>query len=164
MERLEDVQKKEDLISGPESMFRDSKDENITYCVCCVSFANHGDVPSHLKKFFRGNFSKFKKVGSGRERDSRRFLENHVTNPLHVWCLHKFRRHEKEEADNKSRNEKACKIVVTNAAYVLKDPAGSASDFVRLNNKDQINMGAEYPTKNDGSQYYFELRNVFHDF
>ena len=49
-----------------------------------------------------------------------------------------------------------------NAAHVLKDPAGSATDFQKLNNKDQLLLGEEYPTKNDGKQMYFELRKEFH--
>ena len=56
---------------------------------------------------------------------------------------------------------RACTMIVTNAAHVLKDPAGSAKDFVKLNNKDQLLMGKDYPLKNDGEQYYFELRSIF---
>ena len=41
-------------------------------------------------------------------------------------------------------------MIVTNAAFVLKDPAGSAKTFVELNNKDQLLIGENYPTKYDG--------------
>ena len=54
-------------------------------------------------------------------------------------------------------------MIVLNAAHVLKDPAGSATDFQRLNDKDQLLMEEEYQTKNDGNQHYFELRTVFHE-
>ena len=88
-------------------------------------------------------------------------LESHANNPLHIWCLNRFKIKEKEKEDFKEKNEKACTMIVTNAAHVLKDPAGSAKDFVKLNNKDQLLMGKDYPLKNDGEQYYFELRSIF---
>ena len=88
-------------------------------------------------------------------------LESHANNPLHIWCLNRFKIKEKEKEDFKEKNEKACTMIVTNAAHVLKDPAGSAKDFVKLNNKDQLLMGKDYPLKNDGEQYYFELHSIF---
>ena len=90
-----------------------------------------------------------------------RTLENHTKNLLHIWCLNRYKIKQQEEESFNKKNEKACSMIVTNAAFVLKDPAGSAKTFVELNNKDQLLMGENYPTKNDGKQYYFELRLIF---
>ena len=80
-----------------------------------------------------------------------KLLVSHTNSPLHIWCFNKFKQDEKEKKDDQLKNEKACKIIVTTAAYVLKDPAGSARDFVKLNDKDQILMECDYPQKNYGS-------------
>ena len=43
----------------------------------------------------------------------------------------------------KAKNEKACSVIGSNAAHALKDPGGSANDFVKLNDKDQLILGEE---------------------
>ena len=50
---------------------------------------------------------------------------------------------EKIKKDFKAKNERACKIIVTNAVHILKDAAGSATDFIKSNNKDQLLLGTE---------------------
>ena len=78
-------------------------------------------------------------------------LCKHAAHPLRIWCLNKYNSVERSKAETKEKNVNACKIIVTNAAYVWKDPAGSASDFVKLNYKDQLNLGVSYLLKNDGN-------------
>ena len=43
-------------------MFRDSKDENITYCVCCVSFANMEIFLVILKSSLEVTFQNLRKL------------------------------------------------------------------------------------------------------
>ena len=50
-----------------------------------------------------------------------------------------------------------------NAVHVLKNPTGSARDFVKENNKDALNFNLEVAEKNDGSQMYFEIRDMVYE-
>ena len=71
------------------------------------------------------------------------------------------RKNRKEEsAKMEERNKKACEMVVTNGCYVLKEPTGSARDFIKLNDKDDLNTDLDCAEKNDGAEIYFELRKM----
>ena len=132
--------------------------EEVVYCLCCLSLGEHQDMPGHLKVLRKGRFGFFKKGGRERRR-----LVTHTKNPVHIWCLSKYKKEKEIKKDFKAKNERACKIIVTKAVHILKDAAGSAIDFIKSNNKDQLLLGTEYPLKNDGKQHYFELRTVFHE-
>ena len=163
VERIEDTKKKKETITGEDKLWQEKPEENLVYCICCVKFASHFDVPQRLRNFSRGNFGLFRKLGGRSHRDFKKMILRHSKNPLHVWCKEKYNSQEANEKVNAEKNRKACEMVVMNAAHVLKDPAGSATDFQKLNNKDQLLMGLSYPTKNDGKQNYFELRTIFHE-
>ena len=163
VERMEDKQRREETIHGEEKMWREDPDGNVVYCICCAKFASHFDVPLGMKTFRKGTFGIFQREGGRAHREFNRCIISHSKNPLHVWCQERFLSEETNKKAVDEKNKEACRIVVTNAAFVLKDPAGSATDFQKLNNKDQLLMGKGYPLKNDGKQNYFELRSVFHN-
>ena len=79
VERMEDVKKREELLIGAESMWKDDETEKITYFLCCTSDAQHPHIPGRLKKSNRGNFGFFKKDG-GRRMNLKGLLESHTTN------------------------------------------------------------------------------------
>jgi hypothetical protein len=54
---------------------------------------------------------------------------------------------------------KASEKIVENAVFCLKQ-SHSGKDFIRLNDKDQMNCPDSFPTKNDGMQSFFEIRNI----
>ena len=58
------------------------------------------------------------------------------------------------------KNKVAAEMVASNALYVLKDPTGSAQDFLKLNNKDELNDQLNWADKNDGKNMYFQIRNI----
>ena len=159
VDKLEEKKSKDNIVDGEEAMWRQDKDGDLMFCLPCVGLVEHPDVPAHLRKLVKGRFGIYKKTG----RELKRNMQNHLLNPLHVFCLKKYTSDKKVAIDLKSKNEKACTVIVTNAAHVLKQPSGSAKDFLKLNNKDQLILGDEYALKNDGKQVYFELRKVFHE-
>lgn len=66
-----------------------------------------------------------------------------------------------EEAD-KDRDVKASEKIVENAVFCIKQ-SQSGKDFIRLNDKDQLNSAELFPTKNDGMQSFFEIRNIVYE-
>ena len=162
VERLEEKEKRDEVLKDTENMWKENPEGTSVYCECCLRYSSDSNMPAKLKPYYKGHFGMFEKQNNN-SYQFRRSLVNHVNHPVHIWCHSQFTRSEQMKADAKIKNEKACTVIVTNAAHVLKDPAGSANDFVKLNNKDQLLLDDKYPTKNDGKQNYFELRNVFYD-
>ena len=156
---MEVLKSRDDTINDEEQCWKDDSSRNLVYCICCTKFATHSDVPPGLRKSNKGSFGLLKKSCG----EFNRNILKHASNPLHVWCKEKYKSEEEKKTVESEKNKKACQMIVMNAAHVLKDPAGSATDFQKLNNKDQLLMGREYPTKNDGKQMYFELRKEFHN-
>ena len=163
VERIEAKKKREDTIHGEEKMWREDADGNVVYCICCTTFASHFDVPLGLKGFRKGTYGIFQREGGREHHSFNRCVIKHSKNPLHVWCQERYLSEESNKKSVVEKNEEACKIIVMNAAFCLKDAACSATDFQKLNNKDQLLMGKKYLLKNDGKQTYFELRTVFHN-
>ena len=160
VEKLEEKKRRDTVLEDSESMWREDESGEQIFCLCCSRYGSDPNVPQNVRKYNHGNFGIFKKVNP-RGRNLFGTLANHTKNLLHIWCLNRYKIKQQEEESFNKKNEKACSMIVTNAAFVLKDPAGSAKTFVELNNKDQLLMGENYPTKNDGKQYYFELRSIF---
>ena len=134
---------------------------NVITCRECISYSNNTNIPSKLKRARKGDFASFftdvpKKVLNTRKK-------NHLKSELHIWC-HKFGKEQLEF--NKmatEENEIACTIQITNALFCIKT-CGSASDFIKENDKDQLNYvtqnmtGNKPPTKNDSKKQFFEIR------
>ena len=60
-----------------------------------------------------------------------------------------------------SKNIKASENIASNAIFCLQNSLSAAS-FVKLNNKDALEK-ADFPTKNDGMQHFFQLREIIYD-
>ena len=157
-EKAEEIKKREELMAAM-CMWREG---NTVFCNCCVSYSNHPYVPSKLKNFNRGNFGVFinNSFNTSRKRDFHKNLRNHSSIPLHLWCMNKSKNEKKILDDLREKNCEACFAIIMSALEVMKNPASSTKDFVRLNNYFQLLMGDKYATKNNGSQIYFECRYI----
>lgn len=94
-------------------------------------------------------------------REQNKQRKNHTNSPLHKWCTNHFAKIKKEEEATKDREVKASEKIVENAVFCLKQ-SQSGKDFIRLNDKDQLNSNS-FPTKNDGMQSFFEIRNIVYE-
>ena len=61
----------------------------------------------------------------------------HQNNPVHTWCAKRLKQLAADKAKAEEVNLKAATLVATNAAFCLKT-FGSAKDFVRENDKDNL--------------------------
>ena len=59
----------------------------------------------------------------------------------------------------KDKNIRAAQIVVSSAVQSLLELDGSLH-FVRLNNMLETILSSEYPTKNDGREHFFSIRDL----
>ena len=84
----------------------------------------------------------------------------HEKNPLQMWCSKKRKERTEEELKETEGNIKAATLVATNAALCLKTCC-SGTDFVCLNNKDNLTEGLLPAFKNDGRQEIFSYRDTF---
>jgi hypothetical protein len=64
-----------------------------------------------------------------------------------------------EEEAEIVKHVKTSEKIVENAVFCLKH-SQSGKDFNRLNDKDKLNSPDSFPTKNDGMQSFFEIRNI----
>lgn len=128
-------------------------------CKSCRSQALSTNCPSNLRKTPKASIGIF---NCARPRDTRRCMTEHLSHPFHVWAVREEKREKKEKDEMKERNRKAGEMIVTNAIHCFKDASSTSVDFVRLNNKDQLNenIGDTFAFKNDGRQNYFYLRDV----
>ena len=128
-------------------------------CVICIEFMNHPEVPSACRSNKRGNFGFFQKMN---EAERKKKFARHRANPLHIWCsgvASSVRLLEKRDQD---RNDQASQIIVRTVIKNILD-GGGAAGFVRDCNLLQLTLDGldfKYPTKNDGRQNFFVLRDM----
>ena len=126
-------------------------------CTILSTLSNH-DLPSHLRLMRKGNFGT---VSKGQAKFHwRKAIILHEGNPLHMWCQEKRKEVAEDISKEKNENLKAATLVATNAALCFKT-FGSAKDFVRLNDKDNLTEGVLPAFKNDGGQEFFSYRELF---
>ena len=119
---------------------------------------NSPEVPKALRNFKRGNLGVFKKQKKNFHNINN--MKRHSENPLHLWCASADMRKKQEEVEENRKNDLACEMIVQNALHTLKDPCGSSQEFVRLNNKDDLNPNLQFGDKNDGAEMYLTLRSA----
>ena len=130
-------------------------------CIACVKFCNSSSVPQSLKKFNKGKLGFLLKPDGEKpatDKDRQNRIRDHLMSPLHLWCTDHARIQAESAKEFKDQNNEAGEKVVTNALYCFKT-SGSAQDFVRLNDKDQL-TNSKFATKNDGKEIFFELRDI----
>ena len=132
-----------------KDLWTDSGDKVL--CEACVTIVStmKNKIPLHLHSNIRGEYGAIKK-GEHLQRSK----EIHVKSPLHFWCKQEY----SKVSANKGNNINIAEKLVTNATYVIKT-FGSAKDFVRLNEKDNI-LTQENATKNDGPVDFFHIREL----
>ena len=139
----------------PECKWLDS-DECVT-CEICLQLLVL-DIPDRLKRLKRGHFGVLSKKQQKFHLSSAMRL--HEKSPLHIWCAKKVIEIKVSKEKSEKSNQEAVKLLATNAALCLKT-FGSAVDFVRLNDKDNMTEGVTPAFKNDGSQELFSCRESF---
>ena len=139
----------------PACKWLDSED-HLT-CESCLHLSTM-EIPNHLKSLKRANFGVVSKNAS--KYNLKRSIRVHVNSPLHIWCENRLKEITKAEDEKNKRNLEAATLLATNAALCFKT-FGSAKDFVRLNDKDNMTDGLTPAFKNDGSQEFFSYREIF---
>ena len=84
-----------------------------------------------------------------------------MNNPLHKWCSNKLKEISESKAKEDVANVNAANLLATNAALCFKT-FGSAHNFHRLNDKDNLTEGLSPAFKNDGKQEFFYYKNIFY--
>ena len=158
-EENENMKRREAAENKPGSDWIEDKENNYLICVPCLRHVSSDHVPSKLKTFNRGHFG-FLESSVRRNKSITQKMKVQSQNPLHLWCVSRENNQKKEVLKVEERSKRACMMVVTNGIYVLKEPTGSARDFIKLNNKEDLNEELDFAQKNDGSQIYFELRDI----
>ena len=142
--------------------------ETSNTCRDCLLYSTHMDVPQKLRNLRKGQYGIVNKQNLTIKRINCA-MKRHEENELHKWCytFHSDSEMQQKEAENENRQ--ACTVQVTNAIFTIKN-LGSSYDFIKQNDKDAINFvtanlqGIKPPTKNDGRQEYFDIREkVFHE-
>jgi hypothetical protein len=128
-------------------------------CVTCASCLHLDamEIPLNRKSLRKGNFGIVRTKSKYEVDRSKRM---HEESPLHQWCLEKLEEKRQKEKVDVEENKKACELLATNAAFCFLT-GGSAKDFIRLNEKDNLTHGLNPATKNDGKQEFFSYREIF---
>ena len=125
-------------------------------CVTCMNLETL-IIPQSLKSFRKG---KFGVISTRSPYEMKRNKISHEQCPLHVWCFKQVEGKKTEAADAEKENRAAADLLATNAAFCFLT-GGSAKDWVRLNDKDELAQGLKTATKNDGKQEFFSYRDIF---
>ena len=137
------------------------------YCKPCLNYSNHKSVPDNLKTTKRGTFGVFKvreveARAKWTHKEQKKQRRMHKFTDLHKWCYKQYDKDLKSSEEEKDKNIKATELIVANVLYCLKQ-SESAKDFIRICDKQQLEMGELYPTKNDGAQVFYEIRNLAYE-
>ena len=76
-----------------------------------------------------------------------------------MFCVQRREEKLQEQREQDDKDVAASEKIVTNAVFCFLNN-GSARTFVKLNDKDQLRDGKHFPTKNDGAERYFKLRQL----
>ena len=132
------------------------------YCVPCFKYASSPLLPSHLKAGMRGNHGFFNKPNDPRyktNKERKKRMLDHTRSDIHAWCVNREKDSSAQlEAENKV-NDRCAEIIVTSALNSILELDGSEK-FTRLNNLLEMLVPSDYPTKNDGRQVYFPIREI----
>ena len=162
VDEQENLKRREKAKSEIDLEWLEDEENNYLICVACLHHTSSGNVPPHLKTYNRGHFGFLDRHG-GLNYDKTRAIKRHIANPLHLWCAVQESKLKEKTEEVAKKNKVAAEMVASNALYVLKDPTGSAQDFLKLNNKDELNDQLNWADKNDGKNMYFQIRNIVFD-
>ena len=146
------------------------EEQNYWYCRPCLKYSKSIEKPSIFRNQGKGKFGIIQKLG---RKDFHRKLDNnakinhrmseHNSYPLHQWCVEK----EKQVSENakvlRDLEFEAGMNMVRNVLFTLQQPAGSAEEFVRLMNKDNLVKGSIVAHKNDSRIWYFRVRDICYE-
>ena len=129
-------------------------------CMACITYGHTEKIPKSLRATARGNYGVFHKFDGTRKvnKTRRESMKAHFKNPLHEMCVKLKAENQMQVEENRKKNVEACTKVVANAVYCLKYSL-SSTDFVRLNDKDNLTSSGACATVNDGPQEFFAYRN-----
>ena len=144
--------------------FQETDDDKL-YCAPCFKQTNSQNFPLRLRAYLKGNFGIFNKPNApnfktNKERKKR--MLDHCRSEIHEWCIAQEKISSVESEIEKKANERSAEIVVTSAIECILELDGSQK-FLRLNNMLESLMPSEYPTKNDGRQMYYTIRDITFD-
>ena len=129
-------------------------------CKVCTKFCK--EAPLKVRSHLRGNYGIFLKhttSDSALNKERRKRLHEHVRGELHTWCESRNCQAIIEEQILKDKNIRAAQIIVSSAVQSLLELDGSLH-FVRLNNMLETLLASQYPTKNDGREHFFSIRDI----
>ena len=134
------------------------EDETSLTCAICYRNKQNPNIPKKLLNSRRGLLGV---ISKGKDNSKNmEHMERHCKRPVHLWCASVDSGRRQAEVEENKKNDLACEMIVTNAIHTLKDPCGSSQEFVRLNNKDDLNSQIQFADKNDGAEMYFTLRSI----
>ena len=144
VQKLRGIEQDENNEEEEEDIW-DKTDVNDQVCIPCQLYIHK--APQHLKTNIKSSNGTFKKPNSDNtstNRERRKRIRLHKSNPLHLWCSEKKKMSAKtRESEEKANFEKGQKIV-ENAIFCLLN-SRSAKDYVKLNSKDQLS-DPNFPT------------------
>ena len=160
-----------DLIHGEESKITGNeiwdKDEKSWVCRACIHYSESNERPIKLDKYYKNNFGVLSITRQGEdstkktrriEKENRKY---HEKSPLHIWCLQKYQKEKDAQKIESHKNEEGAKKLVRNVVFCLQN-SWSAHTYRKLNSKDAM-IDQDFPTKNDGIQNFFEIREIVYD-
>lgn len=160
-----------DLLQPEEKPLKENdfwvKSEEAWVCRPCLNFANSKERPMKLNKFYKFNFGvlTISKQGDDSTRQSRKnerqSRHTHESSALHIWCAQMYKDNQKERDMELKRNEEGAEKIVTNILFCLQNSL-SAHAYRKMNNKDAL-RDKDFPTKNDGIQSFFQVRDLAYD-
>ena len=161
--KMKEIELDNKCITEDDSYFKENDDG--IYCEPCVSHSMSPHTPLNLRKFSKGGYGHFLKPDTDNAQTNYKRKKNradHVKNPLHIWCVQRAKEEKEDEELETIKNRVASEIIIKNVLCSLSS-SGGAEEYMRECNKDQTNLADKYPTKNDGKQMYFELRDLIVD-
>ena len=132
--------------------------EDTQECIPCKLYKYSS--PSEFKYYCKANFGVLHKTNTDLKnaKSINRKIRDHLANPLHTWCVQRKKLLDTNRNVEDSENIESGKKLVQNAVFCLLN-GKSALDYIKLNSKDAI-TDSKFPTKNDGSETFFELREI----
>lgn len=161
-EKIINKNSEEETFNILQEYFGETDDEKM-YCKYCFEFSSSKLMPQDLKKGLKGNFGVFLKPDSinyKKNKMRKKGMADHCRSDIHHWCVTEHMKQNVEDTEFLNKNQKGAEILVTSAIECLLEGDGSKK-FVRLNDLLQSLLTDDFPTKNDGRQMYYEIREMF---
>ena len=118
-------------------------------------------MPKALHDTMRGNHGRFIKPSSDdwyTNDDRKDRIKAHCSSEVHKWCAEMESRVQEGRVEDEPKDQKAAELVVNAAVECFLD-LDSSKKFVRINNMLEAEAD-HYPTKNDGRQMFFKIRQI----